>query len=307
MKKSKNIILMAILVLSIFVFAGKVEAGKMSFTNQQIICEPNSLEAGESAKCYLVGKVEGQEPLTAFNGFVGVVYTSDDLVLTGVATDVPDATALLLDNGTSVTATDAPNNKYVTGESNTNVYQCALNWYNLSDTKLTATGASSAQAITNSTVNSQKCVVIFSNSGEEQKFTAANIKSADKHATALSDPVIKTYAVLGVFEVKLDDSTAKKPGSRCGDICVKVWSVPAATYYTKVRDCQALAGDQTNETCPSGGSDSVQQTCTEIHLKGDAGSTETGAFASYAILAAGAFIAISAVAIAKKNNKLYKI
>jgi hypothetical protein len=50
--------------------------------------------------------------------------------------------------------------------------------------------------------------------------------------------------------------------------------------------------------------------CREIHMKKKTepgNNPGTGAFASYALLAAGALIAISAITIAKKNNKLQKI
>ena len=86
--------------------------------------------------------------------------------------------------------------------------------------------------------------------------------------------------------------------NRCGDICVKVWTIPDGVYYSKALECGTGTGCVQHTTS--------EQKCVEIHIKAS-GSTETGAFASYTILAAAAFIAISAVAIAKKNNKLYKI
>lgn len=303
MKKCKNIILMAILVLSVFAFTNRVNAARMTFSNQTIICAPDHLEKGETSKCYLVGKITstGSDPL---NGIVGVAYTSDDLILKNVETDVAGTATKMLLAGKSITTEEAPNNKYVTGEGNTNVYKCELSWYDLSSTRLTAEGADSTkQAIT--TAKSSYCTVLYSTSADSNPFTETALKSAASHTDALSDPVISTYAVLGIYTVQLDPNTDKKPNSRCGDICVKVWAVPAGMYYSKAKDCQsATPGDGSD--C-SATTTSVPQACTEIHLKGDGGSTETGAFASYAILAAGAFIAISAVAIAKKNNKLYKI
>ena len=55
----------------------------------------------------------------------------------------------------------------------------------------------------------------------------------------------------------------------------------------------------------------MQYACAEVHynetgtLPGD--GTETGAFASYALLVAGALVAISAITLAKKNNKFSRI
>ena len=311
MKKSKSIILMALVALSVFAFAGRVSAEptRTTFKNQTIICDPQSIEVGQTADCYLVGQQDGDVP---FNGFVGVVYTSDDLILKDVKTDVSGAKAAMLTAGNSLTSTQVPNNQYVVGtgdETGTGAYVCDLGWYDLSETQLTAGGTTIKPKIT--TAKSSYCAVIYSESGTNQAFKASELKSIPTHhsnSQALKDSVTQTYAVLGIFTVELDANTTKSAGSRCGDICVRLWTVPAATYYKNVNTCndQASVGSS-NPNCPTAVTDSVDK-CVEVHIQGAAGTNEpTGAFASYAILAAGAFIAISAVAIAKKNNKLYKI
>ena len=86
-------------------------------------------------------------------------------------------------------------------------------------------------------------------------------------------------------------------------MCVKVWRVPEKENYADYTSC---GNDGTNaNNC---GSDTqLQYKCKEIHYKEDGTFAETGAFASYALLVACALIAISAITLAKKNNKFSRI
>ena len=125
------------------------------------------------------------------------------------------------------------------------------------------------------------------------------------------------YIALGYIKVELpDDNQIEK----CGNICVKTFSILTNANW-ETGDC--TAGDTTSSwsgaACPqdstvthsqpSQGADDQGYDCYELHLKAydPGGNTETGAFVSYAILAAAALIAISAVTIAKKHNRLQRI
>ena len=98
------------------------------------------------------------------------------------------------------------------------------------------------------------------------------------------------YTVIGWFNVKLAE-TAGTTQKDCGQICISPAFYAPATGYTG--------------TASSDG----QSPCAFIYPVDTVTvkPSDTGSFASYAILAAGAFIAISAVAIAKKHNKFYKV
>lgn len=98
------------------------------------------------------------------------------------------------------------------------------------------------------------------------------------------------YTVIGWFNVKLAES-AGTTQKDCGQICINPNFYASATSYTGV-----ASGDSQNPCAFIYPVDTVTVT-----------PSNTGSFASYAILAAGAFIAISAVAIAKKHNKFYKV
>lgn len=98
------------------------------------------------------------------------------------------------------------------------------------------------------------------------------------------------YTVVGWFNVKLAES-AGTTQKDCGQICITPTFYATATGYTGVASADS------------------QSPCAFIYPVDTITVTpsDTGSFASYAILAAGAFIAISAVAIAKKHNKFYKV
>ena len=101
-------------------------------------------------------------------------------------------------------------------------------------------------------------------------------------------PALETYSDftnVGHITVSL---SADAPASDCGRLCVDIQEVATAAGY--VGTPVVAASDACDELTPVGG-----------------GDPDTGSFTSYTILIGGAFVAIAAIAIARKNNKFYKI
>ena len=301
MKKYKSFILIVIFAICCLAFTSAVKAADapLTFNKYQIICSPASIEAGEKSTCYLFAQISGGN--LKLNGFVSVVYTNDNLKVVGVKPEASTvASAKLLESGKTASSVGVTGNKYVTGEEGVAAeFQCDLSWMDISSTHLDGAGADKTkQVITAENKNDSYCAIYYSGS-DTSVFDAATLKTAGKHTDVFTDATNRdNYAILGVYEVQLDPDMPSG-ANRCGDLCIKVWTVPDGVYYSQAASCGTGAAGCAQHT-------TSEQKCTEIHIKAS-GETETGAFASYTILAAAAFIAISAVAIAKKNNKLYKI
>lgn len=53
MKKTKNLLLLAVMFVSIFVFAGVVKAAPWGFQEAWLICNPEAVDPGEQTTCLL--------------------------------------------------------------------------------------------------------------------------------------------------------------------------------------------------------------------------------------------------------------
>lgn len=107
-------------------------------------------------------------------------------------------------------------------------------------------------------------------------------------STSNDVPALNSYSSftnIGHITVSL---SADAPATDCGQLCVDIQEVATAAGYTGAP--VVAATDACDELTPKGG-----------------GGSDTGSFASYTILIGGAFVAIAAIAIARKNNKFYKI
>lgn len=97
----------------------------------------------------------------------------------------------------------------------------------------------------------------------------------------------ENYTVLGIVHVKLPADSKANIGD-CGTVCIDPFYALTDASYSGTLNTSNISGR-----------------CAEIKVVD--GQTETGNFLSYAVLAAGAFIAISAIALAKKHNKFYRV
>lgn len=100
-------------------------------------------------------------------------------------------------------------------------------------------------------------------------------------------PALDTYSDftnVGFVTVSL---SSEAPDSDCASLCLDIYEVATEAGYAS--------------TLSSVG----EVPCADLTPVG--GGAPTGSFASYTILIGGAFVAIAAIALARKNNKFYKI
>jgi hypothetical protein len=285
MKKLKKLFLMSLLTVSSFVLSGvaKVEAADVfSLTSTDVVCDPEYIEAGQQANCYIVG-VPSETTTGSVHGYVIKAYTTKKLKLVG-ATSVVTSTGQTWADATSATKQITPSDDM---PDQVKALSCAYDGEGIgSSIKPTSFGCGVFYTVKNSNANAFKPSTITSSA------TKASIPSTVfKNAT---------YGVIGAVKVKLDQTATT---SECGEVCVKVWRVPTATDYENYLTC----GNNTGTGCGSETGNAYD--CKELHYKkpGELPNTDTGAFASYALLAACALIAVSAITLAKKNNKFSRI
>ena len=138
-------------------------------------------------------------------------------------------------------------------------------------------GLQNGQSYTCKTDNGSPCYLLITK-------TAGNGLIA--HGKSKKTASNSDYTVLGSSTVKVNENASVND---CGTLCVN------ATYA--LTDSEYTTGLHSSNT--------TESVCDEITVK--EGEVATGNFVSYAVLAAGAFIAISAIALAKKHNKFYRV
>lgn len=288
MKKLKKLFLLPIIGISVFLFGNieNIKAANLTFSNKTVVCEKD-LEVGESTFCYLIGKGNSEG---AAHGFVTKVYTRDGLRLVdATSSSYPPGTnklsAVATSNGEGV---DSGSDGIITNFICSAADDAALN---------------NPNHAYNSNKGDFMCMAFYSTTKEDKKFTVANagVKASDKN-TILEERVnsanLVTPMVIGKYGVELRDN----PDNGCGEICVKEWVIDESTgydNYTKGPDSPGVG---------AGG----DYFCVEVHLTpkdetGNDETPETGSFISYTLLIAGALIAIGAIVIANKNNKVYHV
>lgn len=279
MKKTKKILIMSILAISTFILCGMttVKADAFALKDNDIVCDPAVLEKGGRADCYIIG-VPGDIG-TSVNGYIVNAYTTKFLQIVSAKKMVRNSSAAWTD-ATSATATIAPTEDMPDALKS---FSCAY------DSGGIGSGI---------TVTSYGCGAFYTIKNAENAFTRETIKNTGIKSGLLPNA---TYGVIGSITVQLDENTT---GNECGEICVKVWRVPTESNYADYTSCGTTDEDNSNNC----GSDSGGvYKCKEIHYNEDGQLAETGAFASYALLAACALVAISAIALSKKNNKFSRI
>ena len=289
MKKLKKLFLLPIIGISVFLFGNvkNINAADLTFSNKTVVCEKD-LEVNESTFCYLIGKGNSEG---AAHGFVTKVYTRDGLRLV-------DETSSSYPPGTSKFSAKATANGE--GVVDKDPYGIITNFICSVDEV--------ALNKPNESYDSNKgdfmCMAFYSTTKEDKKFTVANagVKATDKN-TRLEELVntenLVTPMVIGKYGVRL----AENPNNGCGQICVKEWVIDESTGY----DNYTKGPDESGGVGAAGDYD-----CVDVHLTpkdetGNDETPETGSFISYTLLIAGALIAIGAIVIANKNNKVYHV
>lgn len=309
MKKTKKLLLLFTLMLGGLMFTTVVKANKMAWIleNASLVCDPQALTPGSKATCYYFGTQKTGEYDTANTGFYLYMYTTQNLVLkdADLNTNVKNAGVVFVSNN---------------GSSESAITQAATN--------MPKGLADNFKCTINSTKNknSAGCAVYYTYEDNEDAFTKDSMKIygyLEKHTDLVTSLNIEpsNAVVLGSIEVELPSNNNIEG---CGELCIANYGVAEQVDW-KHANCTNTSSAVTGWDGNSCGEDDVSPTsvtpnsvnknlidgdfnCYELTLKTVVPkNTKTGAFVSYAILAAGALIAISAVTISKKHNKLQRI
>ncbi len=279
MKKSKKILVMILMLISITVIGIRTTyaADVFALQNPKVVCDTeDGLQKGDKAYCYVIGVPSVDSGNV--HGYVAKIYTTKYLSVTG-ATPVVTGTKSSFAKATS--ATDKNN---FTGDNipdSLKKVQCEY------DSDLTG-------------INSYGCAAYYTPStATTGLFTPSSIKQTSVNQKLIPDG----YGVIAGIIVELDADTPTV--NECGEVCVQLWRVPTANDYENYNDPDLKNGGKDVGLQEKNG-----YACQEVKMKSITPHPDeppTGAFASYALLLAGALIAISAITIAKKNNKIYKV
>ena len=313
MKRTKKVLFLAVLFASIFCLVGRVNAAEKAWgiKNQTLICNPQALEAGKSSECYFLGTqdIASTGYVTNNAGFYMMIYTTQNLQLVDVKanSNLKDVGAKLIKNsGTNVTNISPLESTMPDGLGK---FKCNIAKY----TEKTKNK------------NDAGCAVFYTHKGKTAAFNKGSMAvygylSSHQQLITKLNIAAQDAVVLGTIEVKLPKENNLEG---CGDICIATFGVATEADWSH-GDCinndmtsewdtengSCADANLTNETPPGGNKNMVDghYYCYELTLKSvTPQNTGTGAFVSYAILAAGALIAISAVTISKKHNRLQKI
>lgn len=298
MKKIKSNTLMMLLFGICAIFGMSVvkadEAFKISNT-LSVVCNPEIIKNGEQTKCYIV-TLPDEAALTdpnsaSVHGFVTKAFVTKDLKIVGAENNTYIAgTSVGFIHPQTANGTDKITGDDIPDEVASVRCEADYNWVEQ---------AYSKNSISTDRANDFACAMFYTKkSVSKNAYTISSLKngSAAYKSTVLKDH--QDYSVIGNYVVEMPAESTD--GGSCGEICIIAKGVQKLADYAKWN----TEGSQDIF---------VPNVCVEIGRVSEnpnPGITpvpETGAFASYALLVAGALIAIGAITIAKKNNRFNKI
>ncbi len=283
--KKKNILLMFVLLVAVLLPRVVFAAGTAS--NWGVYCGDinKTVSKEDPVYCYLYAQIDNDADQKGIFGVLTGVRLNEKLeFVTGAKVGTAD------DNKMIVT-------EYVTGaESEVSHRSCTE-----------PSGCFDFTSKTNYTISDMR----GNNAG------GAEIQAFNRDHSA--------YTIIGYYIVKLkDDATTDD----CGQFCLNVYPVQTEADLTNPSGNEqgTLANGLCQEIKPTVVIEPEKKTCktegsgenikyygkdgnevTKEQYDKDCGNPGTGGWASYAVLAAGAFIALSAITIAKKHNKFYQV
>lgn len=280
MKTSKKLLVMLLMVISLTVIGIRTTyADAFSLQNSTVICDTgDGLTKGDKANCYVMGIPNNNNG--SVHGYIAKIYTTKYLSVT-------ESTPVVASTKTAfIPATSATTKKF-TGDSmpdSLKNVQCVYDSDNIGGV---------------SDVNSFGCAAYYTPSTSKTNlFSASTIKATSVNVSLLPST---EYGVVAGIVVELDEDTPTV--NECGQVCVQIWRVPTSSDYENYNNPDVGGKDL-------GLQEKNGYYCREVKMKSITPNPDeppTGAFASYALLLAGALIAVSAITIAKKNNKIYKV
>lgn len=267
MKNFKKIVLLSAFAL----FAVLSFGFKAKAASTELLCIPESLKDDSTvSKCYLISRNIGEEAAGGpyYSYAANVVLT--DLVFDGNNPfEVPSGSTIAAEAaGTGTQFAHLPN--------------------------VTCQPQSISSTLAGKGIKTDKemCANFYSKEDGAQHINKGGLPLYNNDKVKPANPGDKYYTI-GIIRVKKNPNvTADKT---CGYICV------FGRGYTS-KDSSAV--EVTNGT---GDWPCKEITITKTVASEEQGNPATGNITSYAILAAGAFIAICAVLVAKKNNRFYKV
>ena len=288
MRKFKNMLLMSLLAICAVAIVGMDEVHAAVYqigSTASIVCEPDTISTGEGTDCYLVGKPNPATGDYSLHGYVTYAYTTDYLELNGASANknIANSDAVFIEPSSATDGYKATGNM----PSGLNGFNCQYDSANVE------TGMDFG------------CAIFYTVSGQANAFTPASIvKDNDPNVLPNRDTA---YGVIGSYQVSV---SAEAVGEACGELCIKAWNIPGENDYNHIASCQTDGEKADGTKCTDvtaiqtiGNNGYI---CREVHYKGGV-NPDTGTFASYTLLIAGALIAIAAVVLAKKNTKLYRV
>lgn len=271
MKTLKNLLLVIFVSICSFLFVGVLDvSASIGFANDTPVCSPNeNLKPGGKTTCYIRGK-GNQSNSDGVHGFVTRLYTTDGLIFDSVEPYIENTSAVAYE-----ASANSEEKKTINLDNSAKIeFTCTFN---------AALKAPKADWQIGDG-DPYRCALFYSNTSSGK--ITVNMGAPKKDIQNLTGTG-NGMMVIGKVIAHIDENV--DANSSCGELCV----------FTK----------EANDTNSYKLEGSDNYFCTEVHYttgKPPAGPP-TGAFASYAILAAGALIAVSAVAIAKKHNKIYRV
>ena len=306
--KSRKIITTFLAALCLFLVPCIANAANASATNWRIFCDKESMGQNESATCYLISQITNAKKKKK-NISAVLVNIQNQGTTTGDA--VPSFNTIQVEK----TIASAKFNNSLHG-STTNCPQTG-NCYdftstqgitsNTSDTTLSGKGYTgytpigywkvnfdgsgntngSVCATASYIVDGKTTNAVFADNGSCAKITLSNHETA----TCYYDSSTNKYYGTNGTEVSSDVYN-----SECqSQVVCDADSLSEADLKKCV--CKMQNGKYFGEKGTETTKEEFEKTCVP----------KTGSFASYAVLAAGALIAISAITVAKKHNRFYKV
>lgn len=274
MKKIKNILYLSILAISAFCMIGitEVKAGKAE--NFKVVCDKQTIEPEQIANCYLIAQVTDTVSFVETTIYPGAEPTqqSKNLKIVGVGGPPTNGnvTALKLTNGQGIKKKNDSESLGLNSDhidSGASLYECD-------------------NTQTYSEESYKGCQLFYALKNQSIKhvddISENNVAALNSHTG---------YTVIGYYAVSLTDDA---PNNDCGRLCVIARYAPA------------------NGTVEDHLEGSTSNNCAEIKTKvtdpDDPGDpVDSGSFTSYLVLIGAVFVAVGAIALAKRNSKFYRV
>lgn len=272
MKKLKNIFCLYVLAISAFCIMGitEVKAAGASAEQFQVVCDQKSVEPGQTANCFLIAKI--------LNGDISFVET----------TVTPDTNGQYQTKNLKITSVEGPPRNGDVAATNKLTHGKGLTDIAGLDQDHKESGANQYKCNNTNTYTEESykgCQLFYALKNKKIK----SVTNASENGVPVLNSGYDGYTVIGFYVVTLSDDATKND---CGRLCV----IPRYAA-----DDGTVEGDMEGFT--------TDKPCAEIEVKPgeNPGTPGTGNFTSYLVLIGAAFVAVGAIALAKRNSKFFRV